>query len=478
MLFNSPEFLLLFLPIVLIVYFLLNKKHLVSAANCWLIISSLFFYGYLTPKYVPILLFSVFFNYVWGGILNSKNKLNKKAVLIFGIVANLLVLGYFKYMDFFIQNINSAFNAHLDLLHIALPLGISFFTFQQIAYLCDSYEGKTKEYDFLNYTLFVVFFPQLVAGPIVHHKEMMPQFANVRNKYVNWQNISQGLLLFLVGLFKKVIIADTLAKWATMGFEADSALSVLEAWITMLSYTFQIYYDFSGYTDMALGLGLMFNIKIPQNFNNPYIALDIQDFWRRWHMTLSRFLKDYIYIPLGGNRLGAFRTYLNLFLVFLICGFWHGASWMFVIWGVLHGLASIINRLWQKTKIELPKWMSWLITFLFVNLAWVFFRAPNMEVVKNIYKSAFGFNGFSVPKIYGVDINFSPQVSSISSWETISLVMIPLLAILIFVKALHLVPKNLKPTFAYSVFIALMFTFVIIRILSPQYDSPFIYFNF
>lgn len=478
MLFNSVEYIIFFVPIVLIIYFFLNKNKLIDVAKCWLVFASLFFYGYITPKYIPILLFSVFFNFALATALTSTTKINKKFLFIFGTVVNLLVLGYFKYTDFFISNVNLIFNTNYNLLHIVLPLGISFFTFQQIAYLSDSYQGKTKEYDFLSYALFIVFFPQLVAGPIVHHSEMMPQFSALRNNFLNWKNLSRGLFLFLVGLFKKVIIADTLAKWATIGFDTNTSLSVLEAWITMLSYTFQIYYDFSGYTDMALGIALMFNIKLPQNFNNPYCAIDIQDFWRRWHMTLSRFLKDYIYIPLGGNRKGKLRTYVNLFLVFLICGFWHGASWLFVLWGAIHGIASIINRLWQKTNIILPKYISWLITFLFVNFAWVLFRAQTLERAGEIYKSALNLNAFSIPKIYGETIQFCPQVSSIQFWDTISLFLAPVLIAVVFIKFFHNIPKNLKTNNFYMTLFVVLFMLCMFKILSPNYTSPFIYFNF
>ena len=274
------------------------------------------------------------FNYTIGsGLAKNSNNRYRKEVLTIGIVANLLLLGYFKYSDFFITNINSVLNTDMSLLHLALPLAISFFTFQQISYLVDSYRKETHEYDFLNYALFVTFFPQLIAGPIVHHKEMMPQFANVRNKVKNYRNIAIGLFIFSIGLFKKVVIADTFALWATAGFDNAEVLTLLEAWATSLSYTFQLYFDFSGYTDMAIGIALLFNIKLPINFNSPYKALDIQDFWRRWHMTLSRFLKDYIYIPLGGSRKGNYRTYTNLMGTFIIGGLWHGAGWTFVFWG-------------------------------------------------------------------------------------------------------------------------------------------------
>lgn len=235
--------------------------------------------------------------------------ISRKTILIFGIVFNLSLLGYFKYTDFFLSNFNGIFGADIPLMHIALPLAISFFTFQQIAYLVDSYRNETKEYDFLNYALFVTFFPQLIAGPIVHHKEMMPQFASTWNKVKNYKNIALGIFIFSIGLFKKVVIADTFAVWATNGFDKAEVLTFFEAWATSLSYTFQLYFDFSGYTDMAIGAALLFNIKLPINFNSPYKATNIQDFWRRWHITLSRFLRDYVYIPLGGNRHGKLKNY-------------------------------------------------------------------------------------------------------------------------------------------------------------------------
>ncbi|HGZ69965.1 MAG TPA: MBOAT family protein, partial [Nitratifractor sp.] len=303
MLFNSYEFIFFFLPIVYFVYFYLNKKHLVEASKAFMVFASLFFYSWWNISYLPLILVSMLFNYTLGRELSTPRhlqKISKKALLAFGVTMNLLLLGYFKYMDFFIANINRFTGTHIELLHLALPLAISFYTFQQIAYLVDSYRGETKEYDFLNYAVFVTFFPQLIAGPIVHHSEMMPQFAKLRNKVVNLRNVALGLFIFFMGLFKKVVIADTFATWATQGFDVAKELNMLEAWSASLSYTFQLYFDFSGYTDMAIGLGLLFNIKLPTNFLSPYKATSIQDFWRRWHITLSRFLKDYIYIPLGG----------------------------------------------------------------------------------------------------------------------------------------------------------------------------------
>ena len=392
MLFNSYEFIFIFLPISYFIYFYLNKKHLTQSSKAFLVFASLVFYSWWNIKYLPLILISMLFNYTLGRELSKakvSKTINKKTLLAIGVFFNLALLGYYKYSDFFLINVNRVFNSHIELLHLALPLAISFFTFQQIAYLVDSYRGETKEYDFLNYALFVTFFPQLIAGPIVHHSEMMPQFAKLKNKVVNYKNIALGLFIFSMGLFKKVVIADTFAKWATSGFDGGATLNMLEAWSATLSYTFQIYFDFSGYTDMAIGVALLFNINLPQNFFSPYKALNIQDFWRRWHITLSRFLRDYIYIPLGGNRKGEFRTYTNLFTTFLLGGIWHGAGWTFVIWGILHGAALVIHRLWKKLQINMPKILAWFITFIFINIAWVFFRANTFNDAIRVLKGMF-----------------------------------------------------------------------------------------
>ena len=392
MLFNSIEFIIFFLPVTFAVYFFLLRKRLVIGAKGFLVAASLFFYSWWNINYLPLLLFSVLFNFLVGNSLNNKRQdslIGNKRILIFGIIINLSLLAYFKYTNFFIDNVNYVFNTTFLNPSILLPLAISFFTFQQIAYLVDSYKGKTREYDFLNYTLFVTFFPQLIAGPIVHHKEMMPQFFNKNNYCKKYKNIAIGIFIFSMGMFKKVIIADNFSIWATDGFSTTEQLGLFEAWATSLSYTFQLYFDFSAYTDMAIGAALLFNIKLPINFNSPYKAVNIQDFWRRWHITLSRFLQEYIYIPLGGNRKGDFSTYNNIAITFLIGGIWHGASWMFVFWGALHGMAIICFHLWGKLRYTLPKFISWLITFNFINLTWVFFRAEEWVTAKNIIYSMF-----------------------------------------------------------------------------------------
>lgn len=345
--------------------------------------------------YLPLILVSMVFNYSLGRSLAKGDKhknISRKQLLTVGIVGNVILLGYFKYSDFFINNVNAVFSANIPALHLALPLAISFFTFQQIAYLVDSYRNETNEYDFLNYGVFISFFPQLIAGPIVHHKEMMPQFANVKNKIIRYNHIAIGLFLFSMGLFKKVIIADTFSVWATDGFDGSSALSFFEAWKTSLSYTFQLYFDFSGYTDMAFGAAYLFNIKLPQNFNSPYKASNIQDFWRRWHVTLSRFLRDYIYIPLGGNRKGDIKTYSNLLITFLIGGLWHGAGWTFVFWGFIHGVALVLQRIWSQHGFKMNSFMGKFITFNFVNIAWVFFRAKEWDDAIKVLRGMVDFS--------------------------------------------------------------------------------------
>jgi len=428
------------------------------------------------------------FNYVIGRNLNKsckdKNKgFSKKTILTFGIVINLSLLGYFKYTDFLIENFNLAFDTNAELLQLTLPIAISFFTFQQIAYLVDSYRHETKEYDFLNYALFVTFFPQLIAGPIVNHKEMMPQFANTRSKVKNYRNIAMGLFIFSIGLFKKVVIADTFAVWATRGFDVVTTLNLFEAWATSLSYTFQLYFDFSGYTDMAIGLALLFNIRLPINFNSPYKATNIQDFWRRWHMTLSRFLRNYVYIPLGGNKKGEFRTYNNLMATFVIGGLWHGAGWTFIFWGFLHGLALMVQRFWSKLGFKLWTWLAWLITFNFVNIAWVFFRAKEWEDAVKVLRSMFSLDNLVLPSalegrlgfLTDIGINFGGFTKNIHGGFFFPVwILFGFVLVLLFMNSIQRINNfqlNYKTVSLSSIALTL-------GILSLNKVSEFLYFNF
>jgi len=483
MLFNSYEFIFMFLPFTFFVYFFLLSKRLVTGAKGFLVFASLFFYSWWNVLYLPLILSSMLFNYVIGSSLNKEfehRKVSKKQLLLFGLVANLALLGYFKYTDFFIENFNGIFGSDVPLLHIALPLAISFFTFQQIAYLVDSYRGQTKEYDFLNYALFVTFFPQLIAGPIVHHKEMMPQFASRWNLVKNYKNIALGLFIFSIGLFKKVVIADTFAVWATNGFDKAETLNLIEAWATSLSYTFQLYFDFSGYADMAIGIALLFNIKLPINFNSPYKALDIQDFWRRWHMTLSRFLRDYIYIPLGGNRYGSFRTYNNLMITFILGGIWHGAGWTFIFWGFLHGLALVVHKLWKSFGMNMPRVLAWFITFNFINIAWVFFRAKEWEDAVKVLGGMVGSSSFMNSYAYEMYL-LEDRLSTKNIFTTIQGDNYTLkLLLLAFILVLAFKPsQEYLRTFKFSFTNFIFFSFITtIAILHLTKMSEFLYFNF
>ncbi len=425
MLFNSYEFIFVFLPISLFVYFYLNHKRLTTASKSWLVFASLFFYSWWNIAYLPLILTSVLFNYAIASAIVEYDELkkkyfSKKSLLQIGLVFNIGLLAYFKYADFFISNTNSLVNTDIGLLHLVLPLAISFFTLQQIAFLVDSYEGLVKEKSFLDYTIFVTFFPQLIAGPIVHHKEMMPQFVSMKNKVKNYKNIIAGLFIFSIGLFKKVIIADTFAIWATAGFDTATTLNLLEAWIVSLSYTFQLYFDFSGYTDMAIGAALLFNIKLPINFNSPYKATGVIDFWQRWHITLSSFITIYIYTPLvkSFNKLTFHKAMIATIVTFLIAGLWHGASWMFVIFGGLHGLALVINNYWKKTKIKMNIILAWFITFNFVNITFVFFRANEWDDAIKVLRSMFSLDNIMLPSILESVLPFLNKFGVEFGWLT------------------------------------------------------------
>lgn len=404
MLFNSFVFIFAFLPLCFILYFGLNKFGWHQAAKGILVIFSLYFYAYFNLSYLPIILVSIFVNYTVGWLLSvDYSKQIRKLFLWIGIVFNVGLLGYFKYYDFFISNLNVVFQTNFALKHILLPLGISFFTFQQLAYVIDNYRKSVIIPSFLDYCNFVTFFPQLIAGPIVLPEEMLPQFENSKNQHICFKNLFDGLYIFTMGLAKKVIIADSIAVFVNAGFCGGfDHLTMGEAWLVSLCYTFQLYFDFSGYCDMAIGIGRMFNIRLPQNFNAPYIAQNFQDFWKRWHMTLNRFLTQYLYIPLGGSRKGEYRTYINILIVFFVSGVWHGAGWTFIIWGVLHGIGVIISRVWRKVGLALPRILAILVTFFFVNILWVLFRADNIDQAWMIIRSMFD----------NVDLTLRPEFRS------------------------------------------------------------------
>lgn len=425
MLFNSYEFILLYLPFTLLVYYKLAKYLGNSYAKSFLIFMSLVFYSYWDINNLPILLTSIIANYIFGHFLTQKKD---KITLTCGILFNLAFLGYFKYTDFVIQNINTLLNTDIPLQNIVLPLGISFFTFTQTAYLVDVYRGETKEYSKSDYLLFVTIFPHLIAGPILYHKDMIPQFSVAENYKVNYKNITYGIIWFVIGLFKKVIIADKLAITANQAFSNADKLTMYDAWIGSLAYTLQLYFDFSAYSEMAIGLGLMFNYNLPLNFNLPYRSCSIIEFWHRWHMTLSAFLKNYLYIPLGGNRTG--HHLRNIMITMFLGGLWHGAGWTFIVWGCLHGIFICINHVWRKTQIVLPKALCWFITFNAVNIAWVFFRADNLQQAIKIIKAMFDFSKFYIIPTGSVIAKYIPKnKASMFAVEDLLVLIIPCLII-------------------------------------------------
>jgi alginate O-acetyltransferase complex protein AlgI len=410
MLFNSYIFIFIFLPIVYLGFLFLVKKTSSELAIIWLVISSLFFYGWWNYSYVLLILTSIIFNYLCGKLIYKNSSIN---ILYIGLGGNLALIGYFKYSNFFIANINTYSDINIEFNEILLPLAISFFTFQQIAFLVDTYRNETKEYNFWHYCLFVTFFPQLLAGPIVHHKEVIYQFADSLKDRLNLKNLIIGLSIFSIGLFKKVILADTVESYSTPLFiaaERGEILTFIESWLGVISYSLQIYFDFSGYCDMAIGLARIFGIMLPLNFNSPYKSKSIIEFWRRWHITLSRFLKEYLYFTIGGNKKGSFRKYINLFVTMVLGGLWHGAGWTFIFWGGLHGFYLIINHLWRNIFNSfaisdynfgvISSSLSRILTLFFVIIAWVFFRAETLDGSMAIFRGMFGENGIVLPDFY------------------------------------------------------------------------------
>ena len=413
MLFNSYEFIFLFFPIVTAFYFLLGRYGQFFA-NLWLTCASFFFYGWWNINYIPLLLASICFNYMsglWLYRFNSEGKnRSSSALLFFAIATNLCLLGYFKYANFFLETIGFLGGGSYQIENLILPLGISFFTFTQITFLVDTWSNKTQEHKFVDFALFVTYFPHLIAGPILHHQEIIPQFNRGAEKKFIYENFSIGLTVFTIGLFKKVIFADNLGLLADPVFAAhknEILLTFLDAWLGAIAYALQLYFDFSGYTDMAIGMSLILGIRLPINFYSPYKANNIIEFWQRWHMTLSRFFKDYLYIPLGGNRKGYIRSYLNLMITMILGGLWHGASWSFIAWGALHGFYLTINHSWQvimiKFNLERKKAgilscaFGRIVTFLSVVIAWVFFRAENLDSTYQILLAMSGHNGIILP---------------------------------------------------------------------------------
>lgn len=414
MLFNSPEFIYFFLPFSIAGWWGLQALQRDQDAQWFVILCSIYFYGWWDTCYVPLLIGNAVGNFYLGQTIA---KTRSRALLIAGLLYNIGLLGYFKYVDFFLENWNLANGSAYPMLQLVLPLGLSFFTFQVIAFLVDCYKGYVEDFELGRFAFSISFFPHLIAGPILHYSDVMPQ---LRERVAfDARQFSQGLFLFAVGLFKKSVLADRIAEHVDPLFAADTVLSFFEAWVAAIGYGLQIYFDFSGYSDMAIGIGLLFGIILPQNFNSPYQAVSIADFWQRWHRTLSRFLRDYVYIPLGGNRRGFVNGLLAAALTMVIGGFWHGAAWTFVLWGMLHGLFIGLHRLWMKTGLRLAEPMAMTVTFLSVSVAWVLFRADSVAQALSIWQGMLGLNGMAMPGIAAGLCQSCAQASLITGIELI-----------------------------------------------------------
>lgn len=485
--FSYFEYIFLFLPPVFAIYFLLNYRGFTRAGKIFLVAASFTFYGLWKPLYLPILLASILVNYALGRTiirpLGPFAGVPKKAVLIAGLIFNIGLLGYFKYTDFMIQNINFISGLSIPLQEVMFPLGISFYTFVQIAFLVDCYRGNIGRTDFIDYSLFVSFFPKLIQGPIAYHEEMEAQLSSRENARIIPENIARGIMIFSIGLFKKMVIADNIAPWVNQGFANSAALNFVEAWIVGYGYLLELYFDFSGYMDMATGAALLFNIRLPQNFNSPFKSTNIQEYWRRWHMTFMRFMRDYVYIPLGGNRKGKLRLYFNIFITFLVGGIWHGASWTFVAWGASHGLALVIHRIWSLSGRRMNKILAWFLTFHFAVFTHVIFRAGTFGEALNVFRGMIGLNGVVLPeKLKGVaflklpGLTFGPWLAGIGEKQTyIFYIMLAAAALAFFARNSQELTDRMKPNLRWAFFASLLLGAGIIHITQV---SEFIYFNF
>ena len=466
MVFSSTIFLCIFLPIVLLGYYICPKK----GRNLFLLIASLVFYAWGEPKYVLLMMLSITINYVFG-LLMEKNRQNTrrlKLMLVLSVVIDLALLCFFKYTDFVISNINAAFDTGFDLLKLALPIGISFYTFQAMSYTIDVYRGDVKvQRNIIDFGMYISMFPQLIAGPIVRYADVEGQ---LRERSVTMQDLSEGAMRFIVGLGKKVLLANQIgALWSEI-YALGGHSSALTAWIGAVAFTFQIYFDFSGYSDMAIGLGRMFGFKFPENFRYPYQSVSITDFWRRWHITLRTWFREYLYIPLGGNRRGLARQALNLFIVWTLTGFWHGAGWNFILWGLYYFVILLLEKLFMlKALDKAPKLLRHIYSLLLIVIGWVIFACDDITVLLPYLGSMFGANG----ALGGMDLY----------WLTTKAVLLVICAI-----ASTELPKKLmasctgslgeKPAFAVKAVPALLLLGLSMVFLIGDSYNPFLYFRF
>lgn len=501
MLFNSYTFIFYFFPITFAGYYLFNHFHRYQLANLFLTVMSIIFYGYNNVSYVWIILSSILLNYIVHVMLLSESPLRrkyKKITLLLGILANLGILFYFKYFNFTLEIFNGITGRDITFSKIALPLGISFFTFQQVGFIVDSYKGVVSRQNIVSYALFVSFFPQLVAGPIMDHDEMLPQFEDTTKRKLNPENLYLGARAFIFGLAKKVLIADTLGIVVNWGYQYYSYLDGFNVALVIFMYTLQLYYDFSGYCDMARGLGYFFNIQIPLNFNSPYKSKNVVEFWKRWHITLGRFFTRYVYIPLGGSRKGFARGLVNVFLVFVVSGIWHGAGWTFVVWGLLHAVMQVLTRLWWKAKeyfslptiqnpilLRVVEFFSTVACYLSFWFTLAIFRADNMPHALAILHKLTDFRGIHIMSelstlisseelTYLLGILNLQTLSQNTQWQL--LVLLVMVSILTWgTKNIYETEKELKiSTFRTLTLVAIF----MLSLLSLSGVSTFLYFNF
>jgi alginate O-acetyltransferase complex protein AlgI len=459
MLFNSYQFIACFLPIALIGYYSADNRQLRLG---WLLLTSLCFYAYWDWRFLPLLMASIIVNWLLSRRIGDNSA---RFLMVMGVGFNLLLIGAFKYLDFVGSSIAYLQGADYLPIGLILPLGISFFTFQQISYLLDKSRNDAPNYSLLDYAVYVSFFPQLIAGPIVRHSEIIPQYRKSPRRPDIYHHIGAGLVLFALGLAKKTLIADQFAETATPLFDLASAgqtLSLGEAWSGAFTYSMQLYFDFSGYSDMAIGLGLMFGLQFPVNFNAPYRATDIRDFWRRWHMTLSRFLRDYLYIAMGGNQHGTLRLLSALLITMLLGGLWHGAGWTFVLWGGLHGLALVLHRGWNSINATMPKWLGWCLLALFLAFTWVLFRSPDLATAIAIWQSMLGLNGMDIQRLDSSTLNFCAAAFLLATIGPTSQ---------------RLITYTLRPRRLYAVLTSLFLFYLTLNIANDGY-TEFLYFQF
>lgn len=486
----SYSFILIFLPIVVAGWFHLNKRGLTGIAKVFLLLASLYFYAMAGVQQLIALSVSICLVYIIGnfGFTEKVPGKIRKLILIVGIALNLGALAYCKYLTYFETLLNDHAGTDFTFTAIVIPLGISYFTFSQIAYLVDSYKDMSNKYSFLDYALFVSFFPKVTVGPIALSSEMIPQFNDESRKKVNYENLSKGLYGFTFGLAKKLLIADSLSPFVDLGYQNILNLGTTNALMVIVSYTMQIYFDFSGYCDMAVGICRMMNFDLPDNFDAPYRSLSIAEFWKRWHITLTRFFRNYLYIPLGGNRKGKFRTYLNNFLIFFLSGLWHGAATTYVVWGVIHGIGAIFSKIASPVMKKLPKCIRWFLTFAFVNLAWVYFRAPDFETANLMIKEL--FTGGIIPVNITMVASTIPPEGDLIQWIVLklapqwtyysgSIILIGLMIFAVIASTLFKTTaervKNFKPS---KPGIALTVILLVWSVLSLSEVTQFIYVNF